>query len=93
MRATIDLAFAGGAGALDQDVVSGDDVLVAHGVAAYFEGEDLAVAMMSDRRCSPGFDGLDGLAGCDAAISGRRSDLCAAATGRTSMERLRLCAR
>src|SRR3981189_3273894 len=38
-----DLAFAGGAGALNQDVVSGDDVLVAHGVAAYFKGEDLAV--------------------------------------------------
>src|SRR3982074_1213011 len=39
-----DLAFAGCGGALDQDVVPGDDVLVAHGVTAYFEGEDLPVA-------------------------------------------------
>ena len=63
-----DLAFAGGAGALNQDVVSGDDVLVAHGVAAHFKGEDLAVAddvRQRDALC--GFDGFDGLAGCDAA--------------------------
>jgi hypothetical protein len=63
-----DLAFAGGAGALDQDVVAGDDVLVSHGVAAYLEGEDLAIA--DDVRQGDafrGFDGFDGLAGCDAA--------------------------
>jgi len=67
-----DLAFAGGAGALNQDVVSGDDVLVAHGVTAYFEGEDFAVAddvRQRDALC--GFDGFDGLAGCDAAQQGQ----------------------
>lgn len=39
-----DLSLAGGVGALDEDVVSGDDVLVAHGVATDFKGEDFAVA-------------------------------------------------
>jgi hypothetical protein len=39
-----DLSLAGGAGALNKDVVAADDVLVAHGVAADFEGEDVAVA-------------------------------------------------
>ncbi len=63
-----DLAFAGGACALDEDVVAGDDVLVAHGVAAHFKSEDLPVAddvRQRDALC--GFDGFDGLAGCDAA--------------------------
>ena len=66
-----DLAFAGGAGALDQDVVAGDDVLVAHGVAADLEGEDLAVADdVAEGDALGGLDGLDGLAGGDAAQQG-----------------------
>jgi len=52
-----DLAFAGGAGALDEDVVAGDDVLVAHGVTANFEGKDLAVA--DDVTEGDAFSGLD----------------------------------
>src|SRR5258705_27260 len=63
-----DLAFTGGAGALDQDVVSGDDVLVAHGVAAYLKGEDLPVADdVGQGDAFRGLDGFDGLSGCDAA--------------------------
>ncbi|MCU1250910.1 MAG: hypothetical protein JWQ49_3939 [Edaphobacter sp.] len=63
-----DLTFTGGASALDQDVVSRDDVLIAHGVAAYFEGEDLPVADdVRQRDALRGFDGFHGLAGCDAA--------------------------
>jgi hypothetical protein len=63
-----DLALAGGAGTLDQDVVARDDVLVAHGVAADFEGEDFAVADdVGERDAFRGFDGFDGLAGSDSA--------------------------
>ena len=63
-----DLAFAGGTGALDQDVVTGDDVFVAHGVALDFEGVDLAAAnYVAQRDCFGGFDGFDGLTGGDAA--------------------------
>ena len=59
-----DLAFAGGAGSLNEDVISGDDVFVAHGVAADFEREDLAVADdVAERDGFGGFDGLDRLAG------------------------------
>src|ERR1700754_46561 len=39
-----DLAFTSCAGALDQDIVPGDDVFIAHGVAANLKGEDFAVA-------------------------------------------------
>jgi len=79
-----DLAFAGGAGALDQDVVAGDDVLVAHGVAAYFKGEDLAVADdVGEGDALRGFDGFDGLAGGDAAHEGQAiGALFAAASGK-----------
>ncbi len=63
-----DLAFAGGASAFDEDVVAGDDVFVAHGVAAYFEGEDLAVSDdVAEGDALGGLDGLDGFAGGDAA--------------------------
>ncbi len=63
-----DLALAGGAGALDEDVVAGDDVLVAHGVAADLKGEDFAVADdVVEGDALGGFDGFDGLAGGDAA--------------------------
>ena len=63
-----DLAFAGGAGALYEDVVTVDDVLVAHGVSADLEGEDLAVADdVAEGDGLGGLDGLDGLAGGDAA--------------------------
>lgn len=67
-----DFAFAGGAGALDQDVVSGDDVLVAHGVATDFEGEDLAIADdVAERDAFSGFDRLNGLACGDASEQGK----------------------
>ena len=56
-----DLAFACGAGAFDEDIVAGDDVFVAHGVSAYFEGEDFAVA--DDVTEGDGFGGFDGLYG------------------------------
>ena len=63
-----DFAFAGGAGALNQNVVAGDDVFVAHGVAADFKSEDFAVADdVAEGDAFGGFDGLDGLAGSDAA--------------------------
>lgn len=63
-----DLAFARGAGAFNQDVVAGDDVLVTHGVAADLEGEDFAVADdVAEGDAFRGFDGFDGLAGGDAA--------------------------
>jgi len=64
-------AFAGGAGALDQDVIARDYVFVAHGVAADFEGVDLAVADdVAERDGLGGFDGLYGFAGGDAAEQG-----------------------
>ena len=75
-----DFALAGGAGALDQHVVAGDDVLVAHGVAADFEGEDLAVADdVVEGDALGGFDGFDGLAGGDAAE--QREAVCALLAG------------
>ena len=65
-----DLPFAGGAGALDQNIVARDDVLVAHGVSADLEGEDFAVADdVRERDALGGFNGLDGLAGSDATQS------------------------
>lgn len=54
-------SFAGSAGSFDQDVVSGDDVLIAHGVATNLEGEDFAVA--DDVVEGDGFGGLDGFNG------------------------------
>ncbi len=61
-------AFAGGAGTLDQDIVPGDDVLIAHGVAANLEGEDFAVADdVVQRDTLGGFNGFDRATGGDAA--------------------------
>lgn len=66
-----DLAFTGGSRALDQDVVAGDDVLVAHGVATDFEGEDLAVADdVGERDAFRGLNSLDWLAGGDSTHEG-----------------------
>ena len=63
-----DFALAGGAGALDQNVIAGDNVLVAHRVAADFEGEDFAVADdVAEGDAFGGFDGLYGLTCSDAA--------------------------
>jgi hypothetical protein len=63
-----DLAFACGAGALDKNIVSGDDVLVAHGVTAHLQGKDFAVADdVAEGDAFGGFDRLNGLTGCDAA--------------------------
>jgi hypothetical protein len=77
-----DLAFAGGAGTLDEDVVAGDDVFVAHGVAANLEGEDLAVADdVAEGDAFSGFNGLDGLAGGDAAEQRETISATAAAAG------------
>ena len=67
-----DFSLAGGSGSLDEDVVAGDDVLVAHGVAADFEGEDLAVADdVAQRDALGGLDGFDRLSGGDAAQQGQ----------------------
>jgi len=66
-----DFAFAGSAGALDEDVISGDDVLVPHGISADFEGINLTVA--NDIAEGDGFcmlDGFNGFAGSDAAHEG-----------------------
>src|SRR6516162_10223689 len=61
-----DLALAGGAGAFDEDVVAGDDVLIAHGVSPDLESEDLAVADdVVEGDAFGSFDGLDGFAGGD----------------------------
>jgi hypothetical protein len=47
-------------------------VLVAHGVSADFEGEDLAIADdVAERDTFRGFNGFDGLAGGDAAEQGK----------------------
>ena len=63
-----DLAFARGAGPLNQNVIAGDDVLVTHGVAAHFKGKDLPVADdIRQRDAFSGFDRFDRLAGGDAA--------------------------
>lgn len=65
-------ALASGAGALNQDVVAGDDVFVAHGIALDFEGEDLAGANdVAEGDGFGGFDSFDGLAGGDAAEQGQ----------------------
>ena len=37
-------ALAGGTGSLHQDIVSADDMLIAHGIAADLEGKDIAIA-------------------------------------------------
>src|SRR6185437_5657689 len=61
-------SFARGFGAFDQDVIATDDVFVAHGIAADFEGEDFAVPDdVGERNALGGFDGFDWLAGGDAA--------------------------
>jgi len=61
-------AFAGGAGSFHKYVVAGDNVLVAHGVAADFQSEDFAVAdNVAERDALGGFDGFYRLAGGDAA--------------------------
>ncbi len=83
-----DLAFAGGAGALDQDVVAGDDVLVAHGVAANLEGEDFAVADdVGERDAFRGFDGFDWLASGDSAHEGQAIGAFFAAAGGKDVDR------
>ena len=80
---------------LHQNIVAVDDVLVAHGVAAYFKGEDIAVAHhIVQRDALRRLEGLDRHAGGDA--SGQRQPVAGAGSrpgGSTSMERLRLCTR
>ena len=58
-----DLAFAGGVGSFNQNIIPGDDMLVAHGVAADLEGEDFAIANdVVERDAFGGLDGFDWLA-------------------------------
>lgn len=77
-----DFALARGAGAFDEDVVSGNDVLVAHGVAADFECEDVAVAdYVVEGDGFGGFVGFDGEAGSDASGEGEAVGGAGAATG------------
>lgn len=60
-------AFPRGSGTFHEDVVSGDDVLVAHRVAANFKCEDLAVADdIAERDAFRCFNGFDWLACSDA---------------------------
>jgi len=78
-----DLSFAGGPGALDQDVVAGDDVLVTHGVSADFEGEDFAVT--DDVRQGDalgGLNGFDWLTGGNSAHQGQAISALFAVSGR-----------
>ena len=91
-----DLSLAGSAGALDEDVVAADDVLVAHGIAADLEREDVAVADHVVRaRCFPPVSVVS--TGRPAAMrpaSGSRSLVRVRVPGgSTSIDRLRLCTR
>ena len=62
----------GGAGTFDENVVSADDVLVAHGVAADFECEDIFIAHDVVQRDTLGvLDSLDRQTGGDAAHKGQ----------------------
>ena len=63
-----DVSLAGDIGALDEDVVAVDDVLVAHGFSAHLQGEDFAAADdVAERDAFGVLRGLDGQAGGDAA--------------------------
>ena len=53
-----DLSLSCGAGALDEDVVPGDDVFVSHGITTDFKGEDFPVS--DDVSEGDAFSGLDG---------------------------------
>ena len=76
-----DLTLPGGAGAFHQNVVTRDDVLVAHGVSAYLKGEDFAVADdVREGDALGGLDGLNRLAGGDAAHEGQAVGALLAAT-------------
>ena len=67
-----DLSLAGGAGALDEDVVAADDVLVAHGVATHLEGEDVAVSDdIVQGNALRDFRGFNGQAGGDSPGQGQ----------------------
>ena len=62
-----DFSLASGASSLDEDVIAGDDVFIAHGVASHFEREDLSVSDdISERDGFGGFNGFDGASGGDA---------------------------
>ena len=62
-----DFSLTSGAGALDEDVVAVDDVLIAHGISADFKGEDIAVSDdIVERDGLRGFRGLNWQASGDA---------------------------
>ncbi len=83
-----DLARAGRAGALDEDEVAVEDVLVAHGLAADLEGEDVAIADDVGQGDGLGnLDGFDGIAGGDASGEGEAIDTAAFGAGRQNIER------
>ena len=62
-------------------------MLVAHGVAAYFEGEDLTIANdVGERDTLSGFDGFYWLAGCDAAQERKAIGALFPASGREDVD-------
>lgn len=63
-----DLALACGSGALNQNIIAIDDVLIAHGIAADFKGEDIFVSnYVAQGDGLEVFSCLDGEPGCDPA--------------------------
>ncbi len=83
-----DFSLAGGAGALDENVVAVDDVLVAHGFATNLEGEDFAIADdVAEGDALRVFDGFNGEAGGDAAHEGQAVGGAGAAARGQNIER------
>jgi len=83
-----DFAGAGRRGAFDEDEVAVKDVLVAHGLAADLEGEDVAIADNVGQRNGLGvFNGFDGITGGNAAGQDQAVDAAAFGARRQDVER------
>ncbi len=82
------LAFACRAGPFDENVVPGDDVFVAHGVAPDFESEDFAVADdVREGDALGAFNGFNRLTGCDPAEQRKTVSAFFAVTGGENINR------
>jgi hypothetical protein len=82
-----DLSLAGSPGAFDQHVIAVDDVLVAHGIAADFEGEHVAVAdNVVKGNCFWILHGFNGHAGCDSACEQESVTGAIAGSGRQDVD-------
>ena len=91
-----DLSLARRACALDQHIIAVDDVLVAHGVAAHFEGKDIAIAdhvMQRDALLRFRWPPRASPAAIRPARGSRSLDRVREPGGSTSIERLRLWTR